>query len=1246
MIAYQQQQQQQSGKVAPNNVAAVPPASASLANSKLRFGNTGISSWDMSNNIGSSGSSHNRSTRNNDHFSTTTPKSFGASTTRTGGNSTYRLHAGNGDAYATTTTTTSTTMRSQQESRGSYRTVNPAFAAPHWQNYHNHYVQHHKEKDRETAGTAKTRSVRRVPNANDLAQWRPTARTSTPSTATTTTMAAPSKASGARESVPLMSSTFQGNDSNMLSGLSLALALDKHNVPTSNTGSSSTLKVDTASAAKPSVPLFDVAQTRTPNLLSPAISMKTPAYIDPESLPFELGSSITDSTTGKQYKLLSVLGEGSYAVVYLARSSDDGAKYALKCLSKLGLSARQLALQRTELEIHASVCPHPHIVTLYSHFETRDWLFLVMERVAGPDLYDYITQHPAFNANQEERRFVEATRLFEQMIDAVAHIHALKAYHRDLKPENFILGADGNLKLTDFGLATRESLSTDFECGSKPYMSYENRNGGLNPNDPTVYGPRDDYSPRLSDVWALGVLFLNLLFAQSPWTDPSRESCFKFCRFLREGAGFLVSQFPRLPREVADFLVTRVFSPESGRCNVMELKQWVQDLGYPFTLTAAPTSSRPTVSRHKTNNVAVPAGTSARTIVAVPAPPATVAHSAKPHAAGSIGKKWSPTQQGPFSSSTVKAPYVPHAVLASTALALDSAVAGPSAKPRSPHNKRFAAMHQPADANGLKPSHMSTSVPAAVFSQIIPATQAAAARKMMPREFNPTAAKAAAAILQSSMLCLPKNGLGQGKIDDSAGIDGEFCEEDEDDANDDSEYANSTGSHGHLEDLSEAIEEDEDYEVPTTASSAAYRSAAADIARTFPKQPVSASLGFSLSKDLALFDSDEDMDFSQPISFDEFARPPIRVAPKSLPAQAMSKLSASALKRPLPLSANTTPTATTAVSGATTSANATGSSTVSNSSFVDDLDIVGHFSDENGNGGRAGSPSRSTNRVRFKDIPQAPAPPGVVLSGRASRTTGDAAVSAIMTSADSSLTATLVTPSVEYYSPHIKNMPSTEAVVPVSAATLLSTGSGASGGNNSSPARPKLNAIDDVDADDESDNWRVRTNKNGPAGSSSKAVSKSHTHGNGSKASRPAVSRHRDMYSNTATHTKTNSPALGGKHSGIPAMHSLPTPFKPLMSASNNNTNSGRSTRLKFDHEEPSFSWADDVEDLPIPSLNNVLHTNTSKTSKLRSSAKSKHVPSTNAASYDDDALSDELSWISDDDHFHQGGGGMFDMEL
>ncbi|KAJ1890745.1 hypothetical protein LPJ66_007301, partial [Kickxella alabastrina] len=769
MIAYQQQHQQQ-GSVAPNanastpnSVSAVPPASILAANSKLRFGNTGIASWDTTSINGSSKSAKN------DQFSAT-PKSFGAPTNG------YRLNSGNVDVN---NNSSSTHARKQQGSRGNHRNINPAFAAPTWQNYHNHYQQLHQQK--EAAAASKGRSNRRIPNASDInKQWRAPAQAVT--TTATTAASTISKVAAVSRPAPMMSSTYQANDSTVLSGLSLAL--NKHNVQNA--------AVPDSPITKAGFPLFDASQARSPNPLSPAISMKTPGYVDPESLPFELGSSIIDSTTGRQYTLLSVLGEGSYAVVYLARSSHDGGKYALKCLSKLGLTTRQLSLQRTELEIHTSVCPHPHIVTLYSHFETRDWLFLVMERVAGPDLYDYITQHPSFNANQEERRFIEATRLFGQMIDAVAHIHALKAYHRDLKPENFILGADGNLKLTDFGLATRESLSTDFECGSKPYMSYENRNGGLNPKDPTVYGPRDDYSPRLSDVWALGVLFLNLLFAQSPWTDPSRESCFKFCRFLREGAGFLVSQFPKLPREVGDFLVTRIFSPESGRCNVLELKQWVQDLGYPFNLpkSGSGTVSRPIATRHK--NVSAgrrPANTHVGNSFG-----AGASSYGKSYMSGSVGKKWSPTN-GVVGGNLPKMPYVPQAILASTALALDSAMAvaaaAPSAKPKSPHNKRFAAMqpvHMPGSGFAAHPTvgkanhnHMSTSVPAAVFSQIIPATQAAAARQMMPREFNPTAAKAAAAILQSSMLCLPKNGLGQGKLDKGVDMDGMDVDEDEND---------------------------------------------------------------------------------------------------------------------------------------------------------------------------------------------------------------------------------------------------------------------------------------------------------------------------------------------------------------------------------------------------------------------------------------------------------------------------------
>ncbi|KAJ2699569.1 hypothetical protein H4218_002567 [Coemansia sp. IMI 209128] len=1210
MLAYQQQHQQAgsaAGAAGSTSVVTVPPASVSAAHSKLRFGNTSFASFTTG--PLTSGANNVDSGANSELFHPTFPKSFGAP-------GSYRPQGANDSRDLS---------RSQQGSHGSY--VNPAFAAPHWQNYHNHYNQHQQKPAQEPAvlsgsigsGNANNgRSTRRAPNASDLnKQWRATANATNaaaPAIAppgahlSINTTGRPSPAS--RDVATVVSSTYQGsNASPLLSGLSLAL--NKHKMQTA---------ADT--------PQFDIPQQRTPHPLSPADSMKTPGYVDPERLPFPLGSDIADPTTGKQYRLLSVLGEGSYAVVYLARCNHDGVKYALKCLSKLDLSSRQLALQRTELEIHGSVCPHPHIVTLYAHFETRDWLFLVMERVSGPDLYDYITQHPAFNANQEERRFVEATRLFEQMIDAVAHIHALKAYHRDLKPENFILGADGNLKLTDFGLATRESLSTDFECGSKPYMSYENRNGGLNPNDPTVYGPREDYSPRLSDVWALGVLFLNLLFAQSPWTDPSRASCFKFCRFLREGAGFLSNQFPKLPREVADFLVTRVFSPESGRCNVLELKQWVQDLDYPFNAPKAPTAFASRSKNITSNRRPINAAGAANSGSFV----------------GSYGKsltgskKWSPPNGIPHAMPRLQ--HVPQPVLATTALALDSAIAASSpTKAKQPHAKRFTAINQPKLAAAAAKHNLSTSVPALVFSQIIPATQAAAARKMMPRESNPTAAKAAAAILQSSMLCLPKNGRGQGKQEDSKDIVHADTREYYDDQ-DDSESWN------QLENVSEVDDEDDiaglsnggQVNVPE------YTVAASKIANKFPKHAIASSLGFGVPKGGAhMYDSEDDMDFSEPLSFDDPQRlPSLSAGAKSLPAT--SRLHVGARPALVPKR----PTHAAALASAVVS------SSSESSLYSDGCDILGHFSDEECSGGsgsttlrspfasKAGLTGQSLSRARFGDsgLPVQ----GVVPLGRFVRP--DAATN----SAESSLTATLVTSSVEYYSPrmvptsdagsHVHSQPPNNASA---VAAPLPVGS-----KRSAAA---VNYADGVEADDEADAGR-RSHRIGGANfkstmpksafAAAAAPSRSvrfsnnlhtvhpHPHtprynndyNNNTESRRPSSAFQQSKKATTAI-TVPQSMARLAKNPAV--MHSLPAPIKKL----------GNQSLLDSD-AHTSFSWADDVEELPIPSL----------TSRLGAASISRHH---NHDSYttndDDDALSDELSWSIDEDR-NQHSDDMFAMEL
>ncbi|KAJ1733474.1 hypothetical protein LPJ61_001537, partial [Coemansia biformis] len=433
-------------------------------------------------------------------------------------------------------------------------------------------------------------------------------------------------------------------------------------------------------------------------------------------------------------------------------------------------------------------------------------------------------------------------------------------------------------------------------------------------------------------------------------------------------------------------------------------------------------------------------------------------------------------------------PYAPPLVAASVLEAAGGDFG--AAKPASPTAWRSPMAHPikaaRPEAPGVlssKPNNLSSSVPALVFSQIIPATQAAAARKMMPRELNPTAAKAAAAILQSSMLCLPKNGLGQGKQDyDSESADGSASQDD---------FARSS----HLESLSEA--EEDAYE--PSGHAPAYSVAAADLASRFPHQPTASSLGFSAFGS----DNDDDCDLDYPASLSVGNS---RAAQRLDAATGAKSLPPSALKKPMPRASA-----------------ATIGSTVNGSSFSDDFDILGRFSDDDDDRSRrparpaAGAasalePVHNSSRVRFRGVPQSP--PAVVPLPHGARAlpTHD--------SADSSLTGTLVSPSADFYSPHMPSRTTTEFTSATSTAVDANKGA-------------------DADADDEAESSR-RTRHGGA----------------------PVLRR-----AQPAMHAKD------GIAKAAAGMHSLPAQFHGL-------------SRLGLSLDGPehtAFSWADDADDLPIP---------------------------------------------------------------
>ncbi|KAJ1965160.1 hypothetical protein H4R35_007084, partial [Dimargaris xerosporica] len=310
-----------------------------------------------------------------------------------------------------------------------------------------------------------------------------------------------------------------------------------------------------------------------------------PTDLFDDELPFTVGSYIVDPKSCNRYLLQKRLGSGSYAVVFLAQCQRTYAQYAIKCLSKVSLSPDQLVLQRNEAALHQQVGHHRAVVALKRWFETSDWLFLVMEYVKGQDLYDWIMydsfahSSPSSESRREQaHRFAITKAIFMQTLDAVRFVHSRGVYHRDIKPENFILAPTHSVKLTDFGLATGKARSDEFECGSAPYMSPENRST-----------TRAFYSTAKSDIWALGIIFLNLFYGVTPWSEPDCQASSSFAAFMQDGVQFLIDRVG-CPYEVARFLCQRVFCREIVRCTLQEFKDWCVRL--PNVYFVVPASQR------------------------------------------------------------------------------------------------------------------------------------------------------------------------------------------------------------------------------------------------------------------------------------------------------------------------------------------------------------------------------------------------------------------------------------------------------------------------------------------------------------------------------------------------------------------------------------------------------------------------------------------------------------------------------
>lgn len=209
-----------------------------------------------------------------------------------------------------------------------------------------------------------------------------------------------------------------------------------------------------------------------------------------------------------RYRTLDYVHGGSFGEVWKALDLKTRQVVAVKCILKRsavdGVDVEGAAWDDEERQVHETLGSHKNIVNLLYHFETEYHQFLVLEYCQRGDLYE------AIRAGKGPVDTEDVRQLMLELIDAVDYSHSMGIYHRDIKPENIFLTEDGNLKLGDFGLATREVVSYEPGVGSDRYMAPEQ-----------CETESDGYSPAQADIWAVGIVLLNVLFHKNPFNTPT-----------------------------------------------------------------------------------------------------------------------------------------------------------------------------------------------------------------------------------------------------------------------------------------------------------------------------------------------------------------------------------------------------------------------------------------------------------------------------------------------------------------------------------------------------------------------------------------------------------------------------------------------------------------------------------------------------------------------------------------------------
>ncbi|HIS38339.1 MAG TPA: Stk1 family PASTA domain-containing Ser/Thr kinase [Candidatus Onthousia faecavium] len=205
-----------------------------------------------------------------------------------------------------------------------------------------------------------------------------------------------------------------------------------------------------------------------------------------------------------RYEVIRSIGEGGMANVYLGYDKILDRNVAIKVL-RGDLANDEKFVRRFQREaLSASSLSHPNIVAMYDVGEDDGLYYIVMEYVEGKTLKQLLKKRGSLTLS-------EAIDIMLQLTDGMAHAHDSYIVHRDLKPQNIMIEDDGQIKITDFGIAmalnSTQLTQTNSVMGSVHYLPPEQAAG----KGATIK----------SDIYSMGIIFYELLTGELPFKGDS-----------------------------------------------------------------------------------------------------------------------------------------------------------------------------------------------------------------------------------------------------------------------------------------------------------------------------------------------------------------------------------------------------------------------------------------------------------------------------------------------------------------------------------------------------------------------------------------------------------------------------------------------------------------------------------------------------------------------------------------------------